>query len=205
MTVLGDGAEERRWVERVGEGAAGGGAVEHRFGEPGPWTLSASAAGCRAPHWMDQSLTLSTATITSSPPRPKKLSDAGLAEQHVGAAVADQDVVVEGALDVLVGRAEADLVAACDRVDPGGVDGEGDVEGAGVGLGLGEGGVVAAGAADDRAAGAAAARRQQVAAAFAVEEGRAGQAADQPVGAVAAVEACRRRGRTRAGRPRGRL
>ncbi len=40
-------------------------------------------------------------------------------------------------------------------------------------LGLGEGGVVAAGSADQRPAGAAAAGRQQVAAAFAVEEGRA--------------------------------
>ena len=40
---------------------------------------------------------------------------------------------------------------------------EGDVERAGMGLGLGEGRVVAAGAADDRAPGAAAARRQQVA------------------------------------------
>ena len=58
----------------------------------------------------------------------------------------------------------------------------------GVGLGLGEGGVVAAGAADERAAGAAAAGRQQVAVASAVEEGRAGQAADQAVGAGAAVE-----------------
>ncbi len=55
-------------------------------------------------------------------------------------------------------------------------------------LGLGEGGVVAAGAADQGAAGAAAAGRQQVAVAFAVEEGRAGQAADQAVGAGAAVE-----------------
>ena len=73
-------------------------------------------------------------------------------------------------------------------VDPGCVLGEGDDQQAGMRLGLGEGGVVAAGAADQRAAGAAAAGRQQVAAAFAVEEGRAGQAADQAVGAVAAVE-----------------
>ena len=57
-----------------------------------------------------------------------------------------------------------------------------------MGLGLGEGGVVAAFAADQGAAGAAAARRHQVAVAFAVEVGRPGQAADQPVGAVAAVE-----------------
>ena len=41
--------------------------------------------------------------------------DAGLAEHRVGAAVADQHVVVEGALDVLVGRREADVLAACDR------------------------------------------------------------------------------------------
>ena len=51
---------------------------------------------------------------------------AGLAEHRVGAAVADQDVVVEGALHVLVGRREVDVVAAGDRVDPGGVLGEGD-------------------------------------------------------------------------------
>ena len=75
-----------------------------------------------------------------------------------------------------------------DRVDPGRVRGEGDVESAGVGLGLGEGGVVAAGAADDRAAGAAAAGGEQVAVGAAVEEGRARQAADQAVGAGAAVE-----------------
>ena len=73
-----------------------------------------------------------------------------------------------------------------------------------MGLGLGEGGVVAAGAADQRAAGAAAARRQQVAAAFAVEVGRAGEAADQPVGAGAAVEVVGAGARTRSGRPRGR-
>ena len=66
--------------------------------------------------------------------------------------------------------------------------GEGDDQQAGVGLGLGEGSVVAAGAADQGAAGAAAAGRQQVAVAFAVEEGRAWQAADQPVGAVASVD-----------------
>ena len=53
-------------------------------------------------------------------------------------------------------------------VDPGFVRGEGDVEQAGVGLGLGEGGVVAAFAADHRAAGAAAACGEQVAVAFPV-------------------------------------
>ncbi len=53
--------------------------------------------------------------------------------------------------------------AAADLVDPGFVLGEGDVEQARVGLGLGEGGVVAPGAADDRAAGAAAAGGEQVA------------------------------------------
>ena len=73
-------------------------------------------------------------------------------------------------------------------VDPGGAPGEGDDQQPRVRLGLGEGGVVAAGAADDGAAGAAAARRQQVAVAFAIEVGRAGQAADQAVGAIAAVE-----------------
>ena len=78
-------------------------------------------------------------------------------------------------------------------VDPGRVRGEGDDQQAGMGLGLGEGGVVAAGAADQRAAGAAAAGRQQVAVAFAVEVGRARQAADQAVGAVAAVELVRAR------------
>ena len=62
------------------------------------------------------------------------------------------------------------------------------IEQAGMGLGLGEGGVVAAFAADQRAAGAAAAGGEQVAVTFAVEVGRAGQAADQAVGAVAAVE-----------------
>ena len=103
-------------------------------------------------------------------------------------AVADQDVVVEGSLHVLVGRREVDRVAALDRVDPGLVPGEGDVEQARVRLGLGEGGVVAAGPADDRAAGAAAAGGEQVAVGAAVEVGRAGQAADQAVGAGAAVE-----------------
>ena len=83
---------------------------------------------------------------------------------------------------------EMDRVAAADRVDPGCVRGEGDVEDAGVGRGLGEGGVVAARAADERAAGATAAGGQQVAVGFAVEEGRPGPAADQAVGAGAAVE-----------------
>ncbi len=130
--------------------------------------------------------------------------DAGLAEQDVGAGVADQDVVVEGALDVLVGAGEADFVAVLDRVDPGPAGGERDVEGAGVGLGLGEGGVVLAGAADQGATGATAARRQQVAAASAVEVGRPGQATDQAVVAGAAVDAVSSRGRTRSGLPRGR-
>src|SRR5262245_62952517 len=93
---------------------------------------------------------------------------AGLAEQRVGAVVADQDVVVERALHVLVGLVEADRVAVLDHVDPGLVFGEGDVEQAGMGLGLGEGGVVTAGAPDDFTARAAAAGRQQVAIAFAV-------------------------------------
>src|SRR6202042_3372808 len=106
----------------------------------------------------------------------------------VGLRVADQDVVVEGALDVLVGAGEAHFVAVLDRIDPGPAGFQRDVEGAGVGLGLGEGGVVFTGAAVERAARAAAARRQQVAAAFAVEVGRAGEAADQPVGAFAAVD-----------------
>ncbi len=114
--------------------------------------------------------------------------DAGLAEDAVAGAVADQDVVVEGALHVLVGAGQAHRVAAADRVDPGLVPGEGDVEQAGVGLGLGEGGVVAARAADDLPAGAAAPRGQQVAVLAAVEEGRARDAADQAVGAGAAVE-----------------
>ncbi len=57
-----------------------------------------------------------------------------------------------------------------------------------MGLGLGEGGVVAAGATDQGAAGAAASGRQQVAAGAAVEVGRAGQAADQPVRAAFAVD-----------------
>ena len=113
---------------------------------------------------------------------------AGLAEHAVGAAVADQDVPVEGALHVLVGAVEANAVAAPDLVDPGGVLREGDDQEPRVRLGLGEGGVVAAGPADDRAAGAAAARRQQVAVRTSIEIGRAGQAADQAVGAVAAVE-----------------
>src|ERR1700761_8009677 len=114
--------------------------------------------------------------------------DAGLAEQHVGLRVADQDVVVEGALEVLVGAQEADFVAVLDRVDPGPARFQRDVERAGVGLGLGEGSVVFARPAVERPARAAAARRQQVAAAFAVEVGRAWEAADQPVGAVAAVD-----------------
>src|SRR5262245_31432046 len=42
----------------------------------------------------------------------------GLAEQCVGLGVADQDVVVEGALDVLVAGREANRVAALDHVDP---------------------------------------------------------------------------------------
>ena len=66
--------------------------------------------------------------------------------------------------------------------------GEGDDQAAGVVAGLGEGGVVAPAAADQGAAGAAAARRQQVAVRAAVEVGRAGDAADQAVGAGAAVE-----------------
>src|SRR6201996_6469312 len=114
--------------------------------------------------------------------------DAGLAEQDVVLGVADQDVVVEGALDVLVGAREADFVAVLDRVDPGPARFQRDVERAGVGLRLGERGVVFARPAVERPARAAAARRQQVAAAFAVEVGGAGEAADQPVGAVAAVD-----------------
>jgi hypothetical protein len=46
---------------------------------------------------------------------PEEAVDAGLAEQKVGAAVADQDVVVERSLDVLVGGAEADVAAAFER------------------------------------------------------------------------------------------
>src|SRR6201992_3004076 len=114
--------------------------------------------------------------------------DAGLAEQDVVLGVADQDVVVEGALDVLVGAGEADFVAVLDRVDPGPARFQRAVERAGVRLGLGEGGVVFARPAVERPARAAAACRQQVAAAFAVEVGRSGEAADQPVGAVAAVD-----------------
>ena len=79
-------------------------------------------------------------------------------------------------------------MAAADDVDPGGVGGQGDVEDARVGLGLGEGGVVAAGAADQGAAGAAASRGQQVVAGAAVEVGGARQAADQPVFAFSAVD-----------------
>src|SRR3954464_8762351 len=56
-----------------------------------------------------------------------------------------------------------------------------------MGRGLGEGVSVAPGAADQRPAGAAASGRQQVAVAFAVEEGRTGQAADETVGAVAPI------------------
>ena len=114
--------------------------------------------------------------------------DAGLAEQDVVLGVADQDVVVEGALDVLVGAGEADFVAVLDRVDPGPARFQRDVERARVGLRLGEGGVVFARPAVERPARTAAARRQQVAAAFAVEVGGSGEAADQPVGAVAAVD-----------------
>src|SRR4029077_4746488 len=112
---------------------------------------------------------------------------AGLAQHRVGAAVAAQNVPVEGALHVLVGRRGVDGLAVLDGGDPGFVLGEGDDQQAWMGLGLGKGGVVAAGAADQGAAGAAAAGRQQVAVAFAVEEGRAGQAADEPVGAIAPV------------------
>jgi hypothetical protein len=43
---------------------------------------------------------------------------AGLAEHAVGATVTDQDVVVEGALHVLVGRREVHVVATADGRDP---------------------------------------------------------------------------------------
>src|ERR1700748_3678027 len=72
---------------------------------------------------------------------------AGLAEHRVGLRVADQDVGAEGALHVLVGRREVDVVAAGGGGDPGGVLGEADDEDAGVGADLGEGGGVAAGVA----------------------------------------------------------
>src|SRR3954447_15226244 len=64
-----------------------------------------------------------------------------------------------------------------------------------MGLGLGEGGVVAAGAADQRPTGAAASGRQQVAVAFAVEEGRTGQAAGETVGGFASIYVVRPRPR----------
>ena len=57
-----------------------------------------------------------------------------------------------------------------------------------MGVGLGEGGVVAARATDDRAAGATAAGGEQVAVGAAVEPGRPRQAADQAIGAGTAVE-----------------
>src|SRR5262249_50364618 len=112
----------------------------------------------------------------------------GLAEHAVGAPVADQDVVVEGALHVLVGAGEVDFVAALDHVDAGGVAGEGEVEGAGGAGGLGEGGAAAAGAADQGAAGAASPGGEQVAVGTTVEVGGAGHPAAQPVGPGTAVE-----------------
>src|SRR3954452_12253284 len=59
---------------------------------------------------------------------------AGLAEHRVGAAVADQDVPVEGALHVLVGRREVDVLAALDGRDPSRMGHEGDDQDAGMGL-----------------------------------------------------------------------
>jgi hypothetical protein len=59
---------------------------------------------------------------------------------------------------------------------------------AGLGAGGGEGGVVAARPADELAADAAAARREQIAAALADQPIRFPEAADEPVGAAAAVE-----------------
>src|SRR3954465_6958667 len=56
-----------------------------------------------------------------------------------------------------------------------------------MGLGLGEGGIVAAGAADQCPAGAATAGGKEVAVAFAVEEGRPGQPADEAVRPIASV------------------
>src|ERR1044072_6309365 len=171
LSVHADRAGCGRGVKAVGEGAAGVAAVAGALDDE----VADAVAG------VDDVVTAVAVELIA----------AGLAEQGIGATVADQHVVVERALHVLVGVVEADRHAAPphQHVDPGFVLGEGDVEDAGVGLGLGEGGVVAALAADDGAAGTAAAGCQQVAVAFAVEEGRAWQAADQPIGAVTAIEA----------------
>ena len=113
---------------------------------------------------------------------------AGLPEQEVRAGVADQDVVVERSLDVLVAARQAHAVAVGNRVVPGRPPAERDVQGPGVGLRLGEGGVVAAGAADQGAARATASGSEQISALAAVEVGRPGQPADQAVRTGPAVD-----------------
>src|SRR3954471_4401304 len=125
--VLDEGAVVGGGVEVVGEGAALGLAGADGFADFGFAAFAFDPGGFRGPAAaaLDREITDAVAGVDDVfAAVAVEAVFAGLTEHRVRAAVADQDVPVEGALHVLVGRREVNGIATLFRADPGFVLGE---------------------------------------------------------------------------------
>src|SRR3954469_17517644 len=125
--VLDEGAVVGGRIEAVGEGAALGLARAGGFANFGLATLALDPDLLRraAAAALDREVADAVAGVDDVfAAVGVEAVFAGLTEHRVRAAVADQDIPVEGALHVLVGRREVNGIATLFRADPGFVLGE---------------------------------------------------------------------------------